>query len=238
MFLGKKSINKKIEHIKKQKEIKNFSGEIIDFLKDLIIIIVVVLIVRIFFVMPFQINGQSMYESYYDKEFIIVDRFSYRVSSPERGDVIVFKPWVNKNKEYFLKRIIGISGDKIKIEAGKVFRQQPTDKDYKELDEKYLNKINKWFTYVSGNKELKEYLVPKGKYFVMWDNRNHATDSRQCFSSCSIQWSTQFITLKNLTWRVLIDLWYFNFKNFSFTHPYLSINTKPKFLSSPNSYEY
>jgi len=57
---------------------KSFTSEAIDFLKDLVIIIAIVLVVRTFFVMPFQINGQSMYDSYYNGEFIIVDRFSYR----------------------------------------------------------------------------------------------------------------------------------------------------------------
>jgi signal peptidase I len=52
-------------------------NEIIDFFKDLIIIVVIVLVIRTFIAMPFQINGQSMYSSYYDREFIIVDRLSY-----------------------------------------------------------------------------------------------------------------------------------------------------------------
>ena len=56
---------------------KTFKEELFDFLKDLIIIIGVVLVVRTFVILPFQISGQSMYDSYYDKEFIIVDRFSY-----------------------------------------------------------------------------------------------------------------------------------------------------------------
>jgi signal peptidase I len=51
--------------------------EILDFIKDLIIIGLVVLIIRTFIAEPFQISGQSMYSSYYNKEFIIVDRFSY-----------------------------------------------------------------------------------------------------------------------------------------------------------------
>jgi len=55
---------------------KSFNSEVIDFFKDLIIIVVVVKIVTIFLVSVFIINGQSMYGSYYDKEFILVDRFS------------------------------------------------------------------------------------------------------------------------------------------------------------------
>jgi signal peptidase I len=62
--------------------------------------------------LPFQIKGPSMLDSYYDKEFIIVDRFSYlsipllKTGTPSRGDVIVFKPHISKDKEYFIKRII------------------------------------------------------------------------------------------------------------------------------------
>jgi len=58
--------------------LKDFTGEALDFLKDIVIIIVIVLVVRTYFIMPFQINGQSMADSYYNREFIIVDRFSYR----------------------------------------------------------------------------------------------------------------------------------------------------------------
>ncbi|MDF1682896.1 MAG: signal peptidase I [Patescibacteria group bacterium] len=80
----------------------------LDFFKDLIFIIVVVVVIRSFIAMPFQISGQSMYSSYYDREFIIVDRLTYIFSNPDRGDVIVFKPYVNDKKKYFLKRIIAV----------------------------------------------------------------------------------------------------------------------------------
>ena len=57
---------------------KSFAYEALDFVRDICIILLVVFIIRTFFIMPFQINGHSMDDSYYDKEFIIIDRFSYR----------------------------------------------------------------------------------------------------------------------------------------------------------------
>jgi signal peptidase I len=57
-------------------EEKSFTSEAIDFFKDLVIIVIVVKIITVFLVSIFIINGQSMYSSYYDKEFILVDRFS------------------------------------------------------------------------------------------------------------------------------------------------------------------
>jgi len=61
---------------KKIEKENNLTKEIIDFFKDLVIIVVVVKVITIFLVSIFIINGQSMYASYYDKEFILVDRFS------------------------------------------------------------------------------------------------------------------------------------------------------------------
>lgn len=235
MFFNKDTNTKDAET-----EVKSFAWEVKDFLKDLTIIIIIVLIIRGFLVMPFQINGDSMRESYYDKEFIIVDRLSYITWDPKRWDVIVFKPHVSKDKEYFLKRIIWIPGDHLKIEDGEVYLKKNWEWAYVLLNEEYLADYNKWFTFIWRNKnwDKAEYIVPKGKYFVMWDNRNNSTDSRQCFSSCSSEWASNFAFRDNLTGRLLIDLGYFNFSTLSFIHPIDSINTSPRFFNSPKNYEY
>ena len=77
---------------------KPFLRETLEFIRDLIIIVLIVVFIRSYLFMPFQINGQSMYDSYYDKEFIIVDRFSYldigfigKEGVLDRGDVVVFR---------------------------------------------------------------------------------------------------------------------------------------------------
>lgn len=219
-------------------EVKSFSTEIIDFLKDLVVIIAIVLVIRTFIAMPFQINGQSMYDSYYNKEFIIVDRLSYLIGDIERWDVIVFKPWISKDREFFLKRIIGLPWDTIAIEEGKVFLKTLWSEDFTQLNEKYLSESNNGSTYVWWSKNRFEYKVPENSYFVLWDNRNHSTDSRQCFSSCALEGATNFVKKESITGRLLIDLWYFNFKKFSFIHPELWIDTFPRFLNSPRNYEY
>ncbi len=113
----------------------NLKQELIDFLKDIVIIVLVVLFIRTFLFVPFQINGSSMNESYYDSEFIIVDKLSYHFSDVERGDVVVFKPHVSEIKEFFIKRVIGIPGDVVKIEDGLVYLKKPGEDDYIRLDE-------------------------------------------------------------------------------------------------------
>lgn len=213
--------------------------EILNFIKDIIIILVIVFIIRTFFILPFQINWQSMYESYYDKEFIIVDRFSYRfLWEPKRWDVIVFRPHVSKEREYFLKRIIWIPGDKIKIEEWKVYIFSKSKNEYVTIKEDYLMDSNRDATYVWWERTAFEYEVPEGEYFVMWDNRNHSTDSRSCFSSCYIPWGTNYIRKADIIWKILIDLWYFRVSKLDFIHPQLWINTFPKWFSTPSKADY
>jgi signal peptidase I len=103
--------------------LNQFTQESLDFLKDIIIIIAVVVVIRTYLVMPFQINGQSMYASYYDKEFIMVDRLSHRdipligqMDEMQRGDVVIFAPGVSKERKYFIKRVIALPGETLKIE--------------------------------------------------------------------------------------------------------------------------
>ena len=246
-------------------ETSNIKNEILDFFKDILIIVIVVMFVKTFFVSPFQIKGQSMYDSYYDGQFIIVDRFSYlqfwniKKWEPERWDVIVFRPQVDEddtwiwaeiksnfrlkatdNKEFFIKRIIGIPGDTLKIEEGKVYLKVEGQSEFAELDEWYLSESNMNSTYVSGKNRAKQniYEIPSGSYFVMWDNRTGSTDSRACFFSCVADGSSHFIKKENMSGKLLLDLGYFNLKDLSFTHPKLLIDTFPTFFSSPDSYDY
>lgn len=222
----------------------NFTGEALDFLKDIIVILVIVVVIRTFLIMPFQINGQSMYETYYDKEFIIVDRFSYRdipvlwqSREVKRWDVVVFTPWVSDERKYFIKRVIGLPGEMIKIEAGRVYLQDKDTKEFTEIEEwAYLSEENNKNTNIRGNTESHVYSVPEGAYFVMGDNRTHSTDSRTCFQSCSVR--INYITPSEITGRVLLDLGYFNFASFSFSHPVLWIPTTPKLLKSIGTYSY
>lgn len=217
--------------------------ELIDFIKDLVIIVISVIIIKSFLIEPFQISWPSMFPSYYDKEFIIVDRFSYldipsiKKWKIERWDVIVFKPGVSRDKEYFIKRVIAVWWDTVDIDGGKVYLKKSWEKDFVELDEKYLSNENRWKTFVAWWNERFE--VPIWEFFVMWDNRNHSNDSRTCFySSCKSTLRDAYVTKDNITWKVWLDLGYFNFRTFSFSNPTLNILTYPKWFSSPSEYEY
>lgn len=213
-------------------------SEIIDFLKDLVIILAIVFFIRTFVGMPFQISGQSMASSYYNKEFILVDRLSYFFGGPDRWDVVVFTPWVDKDKKYFLKRIIGIPGDSIKIESGIIFVKKADSEIFIQLNETYLNLENNWFTFSENKSVSREYRLGEDQFFVMGDNRNHSTDSRHCFYTCSIEGSSNFASSGNITGKVFLDLGYFSLRNFSFIDSELGLNTTPKFFSSEATHTY
>lgn len=231
---------------------KDYKGEIFDFFKDLVWIVIIVVVIRTFIAEPFQISGQSMASSYYDKEFIIVDRFSYldiplvKTGKIDRWDVVVFKPWVSKEKQYFIKRVVWLQWDTIKIKDWIVFLKRAWTEDFIKLDEKYLNDYNNWNTKVWWLKKEYNYTVSEGSYFVMWDNRSHSSDSRTCFSfSCDASMRNSFISKDDITGKLFIDLGYFNFSNFSFSHsgkwkyPELKwLDTSPRWFSSPWTYNY
>lgn len=219
-------------------EEKDFIGEVKDFMKDLVIIVILVLLIRTFLAMPFQINGQSMFSSYYDKEFIIVDRLSYRLWEIKRGDVVVFKPHVSHVKEFYLKRVIGLPGETVMIKDGIVSIKKQWSSTFIDLDEPYLNAENNGYTFVNGMTDEETFTIPQGEYFVLWDNRNHSTDSRQCFASCTYPWSTHYVRDQDITGKVFLDLGYFSFQTMSFFHPEYKIDTTPKFLQSAKEHTY
>ena len=115
-----------------------------------------------------QVLGTSMQPTVYAKDMVIVNKFLYRFTEPERGDIIVFPSVENGEKVYLIKRVIGLPGDKVDIQEGKVFVND------KELVEDYLDVET---TSVSGQVSF-PLTVPAGEYFVLGDNRMVSKDSR------------------------------------------------------------
>lgn len=108
-----------------------------------------------------RVDGSSMEPTLSDREFIIVNRLTYRFGEPTRGDVIVFSLSLNANREY-IKRVIGLPGDRVNI-AGR----QVTVNGI-ELEEPYIADDP---TYTGS------WTVPDDSLFVLGDNRNNSTDS-------------------------------------------------------------
>lgn len=211
---------------------------------DLIFVLVIVFFVRSYIVSPFQIIGPSMestfhggtisytstWQTFSDGEFILVDKMSYRFSSPLRGDVVVFTPWIWPEKRYLIKRLIGIPGDTIKIENGFVFIAKSDHPEiFIKLNESvYLQEKNGHTCLnssgVSCDKESQIFKVPEGRYFLMWDNRPQSLDARKCFSNtgCVDDFkSAQFVPISNIQGRVAYSLGHFDIFSQIFPYPKL-----------------
>lgn len=110
-----------------------------------------------------------MEDTFHDKEYLIVDQLSYRLDDPKRGDVIIFK-YPNDPSKYFIKRIIALPGETIRINGTVVTIQNDENPQGFSLEEPYVHTST----------DTREQSLPlgPGEYFVMGDNRDHSSDSR------------------------------------------------------------
>jgi len=297
-----------------RKPLKEVGLFLLDIVYNAVVIIILVVLIRTFLISPFRVIGSSMADTLENNEFILIDKLSYRVDEPQRGDPIVFLPPVtNKNApkfeesvltdptgvgtldihnlktrkssfycrnsmaksfwfcqdlvqpgdlayflligagdnglsilntrlvqktivtaddikkgelilkykasqsiivriynangpEYFVKRIIGLPGDAVRLENGRVYLKTPQDSDFKELSETYLNNENHFNTYFKSESGKNEFTVPAGSYFVLGDNRTHSNDSRHWFSPIDEK-PTPFISEESISGRVMVVLW-------------------------------
>jgi signal peptidase I len=140
----------------------------------IISIIILVKLVQAFLIQPFIVDGASMLPTYHNKEFLLVDKFSYRVKNPERGDVMIFKLYENTNNPYegkhLIKRVIGLPGERVVVKNAITTIYNKKNPNGFVLDEPFVSfkDITK-----DVNVTLDEY-----HYFVMGDNRAQSYDSR------------------------------------------------------------
>ncbi|MEX2144877.1 MAG: signal peptidase I [Candidatus Spechtbacterales bacterium] len=148
-------------------------GSVVNFLWDIFKIIIISLLIivpiRYFLVQPFFVRGASMEPSYHQGDYLLVDEISYRLSEPNRGDVIIFK-FPGNTSIFYIKRIIGLPGETVTVRNGNVTIKNA---DYPEgflIEEKYVKES------FFGDMEI---VLGETEYFVLGDNRNASHDSRR-----------------------------------------------------------
>lgn len=139
-----------------------------DLIKFAIIALAIVVPIRMFIAQPFVVSGESMFPTFDDGQYLVVDELSYNLGIPHRGDVVVFK-YPNDPSRFFIKRIIGLPNETVKIEGHLVTIINEENPEGFVLEENY---INEKFS-ATGT-----YKVENAEYFVMGDNRNRSSDSR------------------------------------------------------------
>lgn len=145
-----------------------------DLLKTAIVVVVVAFAVKFFLLQPYIVDGNSMLPNFDDQECLLVEKVSYRFNSPKRGDVIVFHP-PGQNSINYIKRIVGLPNERVEILENKIKIYNNKYPDGIFLDESYIP--NNYLT-VSDKKDGL-YSVGNDQYFVLGDNREHSSDSRE-----------------------------------------------------------
>jgi signal peptidase I len=136
-------------------------------LRDLALSVLIALVVILFLYQPVKVEGTSMEPALVDQERIFINKFAYRFGLAEiqRGDTVVFYFPQDTSKSY-IKRVIGVPGDRVEIRRGEVFvNGQRIEEPY--IPEQYRDRTS-----------MKLIIVPQDEYFVLGDHRSSSNDSR------------------------------------------------------------
>jgi signal peptidase I len=132
-----------------------------EWVKSILIAIVLALLIRAFLLEVFMVQGQSMQPTLHDRERLIVSKVQYYLRQPRQGEIVVFKATDDRD---FIKRVIGVAGDEVRVDRQGVWVNGSL------LDEPYLLE--------QAREQFGPAVIPPGTIFVMGDNRNNSMDSR------------------------------------------------------------
>ena len=169
---------------------KKIVKELLDTSIYLLVVLVLTYLVITFVGQRTQVSGSSMETTLSDEDNLIVDKISYRFSEPKRFDIIVF-PFEYEEDTYYIKRIIGMPGERVQIDGeGNIYI------DGEVLEESYGREIME-----SPGRAWEEITLAEHEYFVLGDNRNHSSDSRDP--------SVGNIKRKDIIGRAFLRIWPF-----------------------------
>ncbi len=145
---------------------------LLDTLESLLIAGAIFLVLYIWIGRPFQVSGDSMFPNFHDGQYVLTNIIGMHFQMPQRGDVIVFVAPPDPDKDY-IKRVIGLPGDTVSLKDGDVYLNN------QKLDESsYIKPEVRTYggSFLVNNASVN---VPPGNYFVMGDNREFSSDSRE-----------------------------------------------------------
>ncbi|ADR19899.1 signal peptidase I [Calditerrivibrio nitroreducens] len=167
-----------------------------DTIDSIVVAFVVAMIIRAFFIQAYKIPSGSMLNTLLIGDHILVNKVAYLFTKPKNGDIIVFEYPLEPEKD-FIKRVIAVPGDRIKMVNKKVFLNgKPLNEGYTRYESEMV-----FPEYMNPRDNFEEITIPKGYYFVMGDNRDASFDSRF--------WG--FVPEKSIKGKALIIYWSWNF---------------------------
>jgi len=139
-----------------------------ELLRFAIIAVAIIVPIRMFIAQPFVVSGSSMFPTFEDKQYLIIDEISYKLNKPKRDDVVVFK-YPNDTTKFFIKRIIGLPNETIDIKGNEITIINEEHPEGFKLEQPFVKNIS------DNNLHRK---LTENEYFVMGDNRSGSFDSR------------------------------------------------------------
>ncbi len=148
------------------RQVGSFIWEVV---KIVVISLAIIVPIRYFLIQPFYVIGASMEPNFADFNYLIIDELSFRFNPPQHGQVVVLRNPQNRS-EFFIKRVIALPGETIRIEQGKVYvNDQLFDESTYLSNEVVTSSFN-------GDQPV---TLGSNEYYVMGDNRTHSLDSRR-----------------------------------------------------------
>ena len=200
------NIQQLLEEKEKEEQIsrlKIWILEIYDLISFIIFALGFVLFIKYFIFTPFNVVGHSMEPTVHNGDFLIVNEITPRLKKQlHRWQIVIFSPpW--KDIDY-IKRIIGLPGEIVKIMSGSVYicHKNWSWMNCKKLKEPYLAT----WTITKPTCWIDTFYVKSWTYFVLWDNREHSTDSRCCFSVGCYSWASYLVPKENIIWIPLLRI--------------------------------
>jgi signal peptidase I len=156
-----------------------FFSFLLDLVKTFVVVMLIAFAIRYFVIRPFVVDGDSMTQTFVNNEYLIAEKISYDFKAPNRGDVVIFRYPKNPSIIY-IKRVIGLPGETVNIKDNKVMVGKTPDGPFQQLTENYLLPDVKTSIYSNEiNKEDFKLTLKSDEFFVLGDNREHSSDSRE-----------------------------------------------------------
>lgn len=173
-----------------EKKENSIKAEILSWLQILVTAACIAFVLNTFIIANSRVPTGSMENTIMTNDRVIGSRLSYRFSSPERGDIVIFR-FPDDESVYYVKRVIGLPGDTVDIVDGAVYLNGSDTP----LEEPYLRQKME-------PEEAMHFEVPEDSYFMMGDNRNYSYDARY--------WTNHFVHKDKLIAKVLFRYWPLN----------------------------
>lgn len=159
--------NVKYDEVEKEEEAGSIMKELLGWLVYILLIVGLTYLIITYVGQRTRVSGSSMEPALSDGDNLIVDKLSYRFRDPQRYEVIVF-PYRYKENTFYIKRIIGLPGERIQIIDGCVY-----------INGELLNEQFGKEAMADPGIAAEEITLGEDEYFVLGDNRNHSADSRE-----------------------------------------------------------